>query len=178
MNYTSKILIMLFITVSICLRAFSDQEVRYYRYNDDKGTITFTDNPASIPEKFKDKAQVIIMEKSESQDKKTERYFIMNQQGGKREYLDDNGHGEMWWRNYIQSWNNKLENAQKKLEENRKKYFTDPTLDVFAKKKLQEEIEKNEEELKEAEKMLREVIPEEARKAGALPGWLRINGNE
>ncbi len=36
-----------------------------------------------------------------------------------------------------------------------------------------QEIEKYKQEIREAQEMLETVLPDEARKAGAPPGWLR-----
>lgn len=41
------------------------------------------------------------------------------------------------------------------------------------KRKILLEMENDREQIREAERMLNEVLPEEARKAGAPPGWLR-----
>lgn len=105
------------------------------------------------------------------------------------EPTDDNGHTESWWKTRIkktQEMKAEAEARHKEAEDNWNRYNgqlagTDPSAisqyDLIRFQDLRGaarvEMDKATVEIEEADRMLNDVIPEEARKAGAPRGWLR-----
>ena len=105
------------------------------------------------------------------------------------EDLDSNGHNQAWWQKRVQEWTDKKNDAidkQKKADEEWNKYdgilqtmkpgtYTD--YDVIRYQDLRGAArttsDKAEADAAEADTMLNVTLPEEARKAGVPPGWLR-----
>jgi hypothetical protein len=110
-------------------------------------------------------------------------------QGPSAQMRDDEGHTEQWWKNKVDTWNNKKEDATKAYadaESDWNKYNgqlagLDPdSTPQFELTRLQDlrgaarvAMDKAQADIDEADKMLNETLPDEARKAGAPPGWLR-----
>ena len=105
------------------------------------------------------------------------------------EPTDDNGHTESWWKSRAKNWQEKKVDAEeryKQAEGDWAKYSgqlagVDPSsvsqYDLIRFQDLRGsarvEMDRARADLDEANRMLNEVLPEEARKAGAPPGWLR-----
>ncbi len=94
------------------------------------------------------------------------------------EARDFNGHDQKWWQERVKIWQKKKSDAQGHLahaQDALNNIPFDPTYTYKAQKqaKIQKEIEADEAAVSEANRMLTDVLPEEARKAGAMPGWLR-----
>lgn len=93
--------------------------------------------------------------------------------------FDLNGHNEAWWREKISKWETKREEATRKLGEAEtelaKLKFQNLTasMEQVETNRLLEEIDMYRKQAIEANEMLNKGLPEEARKAGAPPGWLR-----
>lgn len=98
-----------------------------------------------------------------------------------RSLVDRNGHDEAWWKERVRKWEAKREAATLKLGE------TEVALARLKSKNLPLPIEQAETEqlikeanlyrkdAVEANEMVQSILPEEARKAGAPPGWLQNN---
>ena len=102
---------------------------------------------------------------------------------------DDNGHDELWWRDRAGDWRKRRDEAMvryKKAEVQWNEYNgilqnVDPkTVSQFEITKYQDlmgagrvGMDNAQAEIDEADRMLNDVLPEEARRAGAPPGWLR-----
>lgn len=93
--------------------------------------------------------------------------------------VDRNGHNEAWWREKVRKWEAKREEMTLKLGEAErtlaglKSRNLPPETEQSETDRLLKEIEIYRKEAVEADEMLRRVLPEEARKAGAPPEWLR-----
>jgi len=111
------------------------------------------------------------------------------------EELDNDGHNKAYWQTKVAEWKKKITDAKArrtKAEAAWNKYNS--TIEAFdsAKKDQNQSIssytlneytdfrgsarvdmDKADEDIAEAKRMLDEVIPEQARRAGAPPGWVR-----
>lgn len=101
---------------------------------------------------------------------------------------DDLGRTQLWWKTHVKEWKDKLADAQKryaKAQEDWNRYnglvnSLGSGVSPFQVTQYQDlrgaarvEMDKAQADIDEAKKMLDEVIPDEARKAGAPPGWAR-----
>ncbi|MBI5189180.1 MAG: hypothetical protein HZA22_00700 [Nitrospirae bacterium] len=111
-------------------------------------------------------------------------------QPGPVEITDNNGHDQLWWKKRVEEWKKKKSEAEAKYEKARQDWNNyDGTVnslvsggdasqyDVIRYQDLRGasrvDMDKYKEAMEEADKMLNEVLPDEARKAGAPPGWAR-----
>lgn len=145
-----------------------------YRWVDENGTPHFTDSPSKIPPAFRKRATIeeigpaTIIEP-----------IAPFEYSDPVQQTDLNGHDQQWWRNQVRQWTEKKEEAALKLSEaegelGKIEHGNEMITSRMAERNhLLKEIEKQQQALREAEEMIRTVLPEEARKAGAPPGWLR-----
>jgi hypothetical protein len=128
---------------------------------DGDGVVRLTDNPAKIPRT--DPLRVLAAD---------------GQALSSSEDLDLAGHNRAWWKQRVQEWRNRKANAEGKLADARdrlrRERFLDANVGTYLRQQeILAEISAYEEQIREAERMIEEELPEEARKAGAPPGWLR-----
>jgi len=107
---------------------------------------------------------------------------------------DDNGHTQLWWKDRVTEWKKKLAEAQEryaKAQDDWNKYnglvstvpagtTANPSVSDFQATQYQDlrgaarvAMDQAQADMDEARRMLEEVLPDEARKAGAPPGWAR-----
>ncbi|MGC2423401.1 MAG: hypothetical protein WA666_03490 [Nitrospirota bacterium] len=113
------------------------------------------------------------------------------------ETTDDNGHDQYWWKRRVEEWNKKYDDAATKYKEanddwNRYNGLllgigggagasqANPSVSNYQVTQYQDlrgsarvRMDEAQSQMDEADNMLHQVIPEEARKAGAPPGWVR-----
>jgi|GEM_PF-5727944 len=107
---------------------------------------------------------------------------------GNGEAVDNNDHSEDWWRQKVREWQGRLEDASKRYkeaEDDWDKYNgilvgASTGVSTFQTTQYQDlrgsarvRMDEAQAQMDEANKMLNEVLPEEAHKAGAPPGWAR-----
>lgn len=95
-----------------------------------------------------------------------------------QEEVDEQGHDRQWWMDRIQEWKKRRGEAQQQLDRATEEIQGLPLFPPVPEREqrraaLREEIQTAKEQIQEADRMLNEQIPEEARKAGAPPGWFR-----
>ncbi len=144
-----------------------------FRWLDKSGEPHFTDNPAKIPPEYRDRAEVQTLPDLQV----TEPIAPIGSIDQPAE-TDQEGHDEQWWRDQIQKWQSQKEALTLKLKEAEEKLARVQFENAYVYKtpetnELMQEIEKYKQEIREAQEMLETVLPDEARKAGAPPGWLR-----
>ncbi|MFY9269544.1 MAG: DUF4124 domain-containing protein [Candidatus Manganitrophaceae bacterium] len=153
----------------------------YYQWKDDGGVVHLTNDPAGIPEKYRGRAkEVPFPDRTVPQEPPSSSGTAASQEvPPSRNEVDSQGHDRAWWQARVKEWKGKKEEAEQNLSDakgrlNKLLALTSPTLARRQKEtEIREEIKKYEEALQEANQMLNERLPEEARKGGALPGWLR-----
>lgn len=93
--------------------------------------------------------------------------------------VDRNGHDEAWWKERVRKWETKRETATLKLGETEvmlarlRSRNLPPAQEAAEIERLTREANIYRKEAVEANEMLQNILPEEARRAGAPAGWLR-----
>jgi hypothetical protein len=161
-----------------------DQELKkhyLYEWTDDKGVPHITDGLGKVPERYRSKARKV--ESPTKQEAEPERQ--LRERSGSL----DAGTGEAdaaeraEWQRRVREWKQRLANAEQQygeLTRNKDDLFRkwgSPALAPPETRLKAEEIDQQmkdvREEMDNARAMIETVIPEEARKAGVPPGWLR-----
>jgi len=189
-----KFILLLFITLLVLPVMVCGQEV--YKWVDEKGTTGFTDDPALIPERYRDQIQKKKPSKESpapppttaTEAPKPVRPARPQEQAdsapGKTDRL---GRGEQWWRAKRKEWDDKLAEAQKGCEgaqaalRGKAKELSDSRFkpDSFRRKlkaekrSLEEKVREWEKQVEEAKDRLDKVLPKEAQDYGADPAWLK-----
>jgi hypothetical protein len=152
----------------------------FYKWIDHDWVVHLTDDLAKIPKNHRDGGQEIVVsgepnrpvpQTSPSPESEAEK-------GKPSGDLDLKGHDRQWWQSRMQEWRNRKANAEGKLADARdrlrRERFSDANVGTYQRQRdIADEISNYEEQIREAERMLTDELPEEARKAGAPPGWLR-----
>ena len=175
----------MFLTLSLIAWVAYGQEL--YKWVDDKGTVHFTDDPSSIPQKYQDNIETqkppgATSPPSQATPQRPPAATTEASQPSVR-VTDQLGRDEQWWRAKAKEWNDKLVDAQKKLDELKKdlKSAEDETGVKYKPKHLrrqmirpsEEEMKGLEDQIAEAKNMLENVLPKEAAAYGADPNWVK-----
>ncbi len=165
-----------------------------YQWTDSNGVVHFTDDPGKVPKKYHDTVREVQPPKEESEPdgasapeaqptskprpRPTPTPDSDNRQYSPSEAVDAYGHNRDWWRQRVQEWEDKKAEAQAKLAEaqerlGRERFLNQTTGNMQRIQEISAEVTTYEAEIREAENMLAEELPDEARKAQAPPGWLR-----
>ena len=154
-----------------------------YEWTDEKGTAHITDTLGNVPEKYRSRARRMETPKKKEQPddaaKQPEISTTPQEQGAP---IDDEER-KAEWRRRIGEWKSRLAESEKRhqeLEEERNALirpwgtFALASPDTKVKVgKVEEEMKAVQKQMDEARNMINVVIPDEARKAGVPPGWLR-----
>ena len=149
-----------------------------YRWEDEDGTVQMTDNPQNIPENIRKRVKEITL----PQEKKGPPPSLQRPEALKTfptsERVDKNGHDREWWQTQVKGWSQKKAKAEGQLAEADSELgrlrMTNPSVAVIQQEAaVRKEIDRLREEIRDEERMLKEQLPEEARKSQAPPGWLR-----
>lgn len=95
------------------------------------------------------------------------------------EWVDQNGHTASWWGQKIADWKEKKKEAEELLSQAEEALsaiaFQNKTLleELEGEVRLRREIEQHKKAIIDADTMIEIILPEDARRAGAPPGWLR-----
>ena len=165
-----------------------------YQWTDADGGIHFTDDPSKIPKKFRDTVQQLSPPDAPSEPKGPPSVETEPEprpakppepasepepsQVTPSEAVDARGHDREWWRQRVQEWLTKKADAQAKLADaqerlGRERFLNATTGNMQRIQEISAEVSTYEEQIREAENMLTDGLPDEARKAQAPPGWLR-----
>lgn len=168
-------ILMLFGILSLSLQSSVIGQV--YQWEDEEGVVQMTDNPKHIPEKYRDLAKEVTLPNGKETPAR-----IPNAEGEElfapTEKVDNQGHRREWWQSRVKEWRQKKATAEQQLADaNGRLAQMRMALPSIARRQaemeLQEEIRGHQEEIQQAERVLSDQLPEEARKANAFPGWLR-----
>lgn len=167
------------LVVSFLLFSASPVFADFYRWIDNEGRESFTNDPKQIPQEYRGKAVVVTPDERRVSvaDKPASARTVP---AAAKEHKDKSGRGEEYWRR-------KAENLRLKLREQQDEYdLVLRQLDEQdqkakygsgKKKKSHSNLEKKklklEKEMARTRRMLETDLPEEARKADAYPGWIR-----
>ena len=152
-----------------------------YQWLDDQGNVGFTDNPENIPKKYRQSATQLDGASLQEKPKTHTTPSVPQSTDAPSDtaVLDDEGHDEVWWQMRVQELHHRKELLL--VEKERLTTEMDPlgklglgTLEANQRaKEINERLEQIDSEIETIESDLTVVLPEEARKANAPPGWLR-----
>lgn len=159
-----------------------------YRWVDDQGVIHFTDDPGTVPEDYRSKAEVREMPgrpPARLLDEEDEGILVNEEDEGILVDDDLKAKDEKWWRNRAKKWKIRLQAAYDDYERVRLQY-NDMATEFNASKdpdkrnkikaeldKMQMEMERFMADIEKARKMKEEVLPSQAQKAGKPLEWVR-----
>lgn len=154
-----------------------------FQWTDEQGNVGFTDNPDSIPEKYRQNAERLngqtvpkkpktnIAPTAPPPTNPTKNTPVLN--------LDDDGHDEQWWRDRMQELRHRKEELLAEKEQLTEGMTSLGKLglgSVEANQQVKEtegRVQQINSEIAEINNELTVVLPEEARRANTPPGWLR-----
>lgn len=165
--------------VSLLLFSASHAFADFYRWIDNEGKESFTNDPKQIPQEYRGEAEVVTPDEGRVSVADTAAPS-RTASAAVKDHRDKNGRGEEYWRR-------KAENLRLKLRDQQDEYdLVLKQLDEYdqkarygngKKKKTVSNLEKKklklEKEMARTRRMLETDLPEEARKADAYPGWIR-----
>jgi ElaB/YqjD/DUF883 family membrane-anchored ribosome-binding protein len=149
-----------------------------YEWTDNKGTLHITDALGKVPEQYRSQMRKREVPKGESPVSQAGR---VAPSPGFESSQDDLGKAQ--WQSRLRDWKQRRENAEKRLEgleRERNELFRAwgsaalaPIENRMKAEKIEQQMKDVQNEIERAKNMIEAVIPEEARKAGVPPGWLR-----
>ena len=187
----------LFILIGLILCSVISAGQEVYQWEDEKGTVHFTDDLGQIPEKYREKIQKKISPKEAVPTQpappptplpKGGKAVKESRQMPAPQQKDMLGRGEEWWRAKAIEWNEKLKTARKNYENahsewkaKKQELETSKFKPDSFKRKLKAELKALEEKVKDWEKkmeearnMLENVLPKQAQDDRANPDWVKI----
>jgi hypothetical protein len=174
-----------------------------FRWKDDQGILHFTDDPTTIPEKYRGKseqemrreASPVIEQAVEevpandapANDAPAEEETAPAEEKGSpafqealeatRSDVDNLGHDKQYWQDRRQYWERRLASSEALYAETRREFnLTNQRFDkreYSRLKALRDRMRALEGDIAQAKAMLDGGLAQEARRAGAQPGWVR-----
>ncbi|HUI68813.1 MAG TPA: hypothetical protein VL087_11485 [Nitrospirota bacterium] len=154
-----------------------------YQWTDDSGGVHITDGLGNVPEQYRPKARKIEeSRKNEAgQGQQTQNVTGGTAGPGSEDETEESGKAE--WQDRIREWKTRLNNAEKRyreLDQQRTELLMSsggpaygPSENKVKAEQIEQQMKEVQKQIDEARNMLNVVIPEDARKAGVPPGWLR-----
>lgn len=153
-----------------------------YEWTDDTGMLHITDALGKVPEHYRSRMRTREVPKGESPAGQ-KREMQGRHAPSPRFDANNEDAGKAQWQSRLREWQHRLENAEKQhqeLEQERNGLFRAwgsaalaPIENRLKAEKIEQQMKDVQNEIQRAKNMLEAVIPEEARKAGVPPGWLR-----
>jgi len=177
MRISIMIVMVLLVTAGAALSQ-TDQTRYFYRWTDEKGVVHITDGLGNVPEKYRDNA--LKIEQSKSKDEG-------GQQGQQKTYtqprVPDEEGAKAEWQMRIKDARNRLAAAEQRYAElNQQRQealgkWGGPASGQLSgpidAAQIEEQMRAVQNEIDSIKREIEVVIPDEARKAGVPPGWLR-----
>jgi hypothetical protein len=154
----------------------------FYEWRDSKGGVHITDNLGEVPEQYRSKLRKIDISKGEEvgpeQQVQDETQFSSGAPTDQQEAAS-----KAAWQKRIRDWKERLADAQKRYQDLDQKrlealgMWGGPASGHLEGRveadRIAQDMKEVQLDIDEARDMIENVIPEEARKAGVPPGWLR-----
>ena len=151
-----------------------------YQWENEAGVLQTTDDISTIPSQFRDGAREIkipLDKKAKARERRNKftRYRTPPPTTTtQKKVVDKFGHDKRWWQARKKSLKNQLANKEAQLEEVEKQRIEARRFNRHAEERTHiKTIDNLKEEIADLEKSINVDLPEEARQAGAFPGWLR-----
>jgi chromosome segregation ATPase len=152
-----------------------------YEWTDDKGTVHVSDDLGDVPQKYRQQVRKRLEPPGKEETGRQEQ--VTPQPAPESDEETDQEARKEEWQQRIGDWKERLADAEKRykaLEDERSVInmrwgTTANALPAYRTRaiELEEEMTRVQKEIDEARNMINVVIPDEARKAGVPPGWLR-----
>ncbi len=186
MRYSIIAAVLLFIVFPVSQartqEANTERESHLYQWTDDSGVVHITDGLGNVPQQYRTKARTIGETRKSEPGQGQQSRTVTNEPAGSTNQ-ETEASQKAAWRNRIQEWKTRLSQAEDRyheLDQRRTELLMSwggPAYGPIDNKVKAEQIEQQmrevQKQIDEARNMLDVVIPEEARKAGVPPGWLR-----
>ena len=186
------LLILMLMGFAMTVHAQADQQAQtgdkelkkdyLYQWTDDKGVVSITDDLAKVPPVYRDKALKLTQPQTEDVDQKRQAQPQSGYSSGSGSETADAA-GKAVWQQRMRGARQRLEAAEKRyqeLDQRRNELLqswggpASGRLDTRTEAdSVEQEMRGVQREIDAARNDLDVVIPEEARKAGVPPGWLR-----
>jgi len=158
-----------------------------YQWTTPDGSIGLTDDPGRIPDQYRSTAKPYGgVEASPPQPPATapptkphSSVATTTPAVSSDANVDQNGHDQAWWQARVQALNDQRTDLTKQRSEieqkfNQLHYFGRETIEELAlQQKLRQQLDDLTSEINAINQQLTSSLPDEARRAGAPPGWLR-----
>lgn len=184
---TIVMVLMVFVTAALAQTGdqTGNKEVKkqyLYEWTDSKGGVHITDDLGEIPERYRSKSRKIKIPKGEEVGPEQQ---VQGATGSPSGVATDEQEAasKAAWQQRVRDWKERLADAQKRyqaLEQKRSEGWArwgGPASGHLEERveaeRIAKEMEEVQRDIDEAKDMIENVIPEEARKAGIPPGWLR-----
>jgi hypothetical protein len=182
------IVMVLMVFVSAALAQTGDQagnkDVKkhyLYEWTDSKGGVHITDDLGEVPERYRSKSRKIEIPKGEEvgPEQQVQEQGEPSTDSEAKEAED----AKAEWQQRLKDWKKRLANAEKRYRD-----LDQKRLEALGKwggvasgqlegrveaERIEQEMKEVQVEIDEARNMIEVIIPEEARRAGIPPGWLR-----
>ena len=155
-----------------------------YEWTDTKGGVHITDDLGEVPERYRPKSRKIEIPRGEEVGTGPQAQDAGSSSGGPTD--EEEAASKAAWQQRIQDWKERLADAQQRyhdLDQKRQEALAkwggpaaaaSGHLEGRAEADLiAQDMKDVQVEIDEAKNMIENVIPEEARRAGIPPGWLR-----
>jgi len=158
------------------------QKSYLYQWTDDKGIVHITDGLGKVPKQYRDKAIKLTQSKKEGADQGQQvQQEPVYPSGAESEAANAVVKGE--WQQRMRAAKQRLADLEKRyqeLDQRRNELLRSWGADAFGRRTERIEAEKIEQQMKDVQREIDQarhdidvVIPDEARKGGIPPGWLR-----
>jgi hypothetical protein len=167
--------------VAMLLFASAARTGEVLKWVDERGVVHFTDNAASVPEKYREQ----IDRRELPEEMATSSEATREVKATSQEPRDRYGRGEDYWVKKANEVKSQLGRAQKEYERARLQ-FNDLVAEHNATRSrakrrqyqkriesLQQELNHRRQDMEKARELLEETLPEEAKRAGAPAEWVK-----
>ncbi len=163
-------------------REDKEKSQRYlYEWMDNNGTVHISDDLGDVPEQYRRQVRKRLEQPAKQETGRQEQ--VAPQPAQQPEEETDQEAGKEEWQQKIRDWKERLANAENRYDHLGKERSAliniwgvlahAPLETQNRARQIDEEMKRVQKEIDDARNMIDVVIPEEARKAGVPPGWLR-----
>jgi hypothetical protein len=154
-----------------------------YQWTDDRGGIHITDGLGNVPEQYRSTARKIEGSGKDEAGQGQQTQRVTGEPSGPGSEEAAEGRRKAEWQDRIREWKTRLTQAEERyrqLDQQRTELLMSsggpaygPIENKVKAEQVGQDMKEVQKQIDEARNMLDVVIPEEARKAGVPPGWLR-----
>jgi hypothetical protein len=150
-----------------------------YQWRDADGREHYADDISKVPEQYRPRSQKVMLQDDRmiADDSKVEKKRPQQKLPAAMQAVDRNGKGEEWWRHRAESLRSQLKDQVEQLTRLRKEAKEDQGGVTIRTRRCLSSYQRQKDQLDQRIAQLKyqlEVeLPDEARKAGAYPRWIR-----